>query len=1629
MKRAILVLLACLAGWLNGNAQTLNFGIKAGSTGSDFSRAVYTDASNNIYQVVFFFNTLTIDSAGTPKTYVSAGNKDVAVIKYNCNRVFQWIIRVGGNGNDGGTFNNSGVVVDSAGNVYFHTTITGNVNIISANGNTQVRSSFGTTDGILLKANSSGIVSWVTQQGGTGNDESGGIAIDRTQSVYVVGFFSNTANFTQTAGGPSAFLSFGSNDIYLVKYSPLGVIDYAQRGGGTLQDNAIGVAVDSSLNAYVAGGWGCCGNTFANFGNNINNAGGWGAYIAKADPTGNWLWANSAGSNNGEANADVVVDDINDRVYTIGHFNGTTSMSSRPPGAAINLTTNGSYDVMVSSFDLNGSLQWVRTFGGIGNEYGYGVSLDPEMNVVGVGEYSSSTNFGSNTLTATGTNSAFYTKYGMTNVPKGAIKIGDGSSATLWDVHHSASGLMYLSGYFKDSVIAGTDTLRSIGSDDAMMVGFQSNDSTIIRASHTALNCLGDTALLEVSNKEIGNFQWFRNDTLWTVSAGNRIRTSAPGTYKAVSINNCAVADTSNAIVITRSPFFTTNVIGDMRICSGDSGRFNATGGTSYRWSPALGLSDTAVANPYVKPGFSSTYVLRITNGTCTAFDTSVVTINTNCCLTCATPLSLNSGVVACYSFTGNSKDESGNGNDATVFNAALAQDRFGINNRAYQFNGFSSYLEVPSSASLQSPTTNISFAFWANFTNWNFSGGVQWNPVVSKSTAATSAQYRGMIRSNGAIAMANTKAFDGAAGSVTNTNTWYYFVISVSNDTLYYYRNGVLLGTITGPTAYVLNNTTPLRIGRNDVNSTSYMTGRLDELRIYNNTLTAAQVRALYQLSAINGLPTISAGVDKNICKGDSVQLTTTGANGTWLWNPSTKLSSDTARSPWSNSDSTRDYVVRVNYNGCLNYDTVKVNVTNFTPSAGVDQTICYGDTAQIIVAGGGNTFAWSPNYRITSLNNDTTKVYPIADTNYIVVSNNGLCNRSDTVRITVNRATLSAGPDKNICQHDTARFTITTNGTVRWSPFKWLSDSVGTSVYSLADSSITYYLSANYLGCQAYDTVFVSVANMPIDAGTNKQVCLGDSVQLQATGGANYIWLPTYQISDTSIANPWVKPLVPTYYYVVAYNSLCARYDSVFVDVKRAQASLGADKTICDGDSIRLLATVLGGYTWNPKTSLSDTGLAPYAKPLVTTDYILTANNFGCMAYDTVKVTVQNFQINAGTDQLICRGDSIQLNATGSPKFNWLPVYNISDTGVANPWVKPLGPTTYFAIATNGYCVRVDTIFIDVKSVSGTAGKDTSMCEGYSVNLDASGGSAYEWITKYNLSDYYIPNPVATPATDFNYVVKISDASSGCSYYDTVFVKVDKWPSVSAGSDKAICPGDFVTLDGTVSAGVQFFTWLPGTGLNDQLLVQPIASPASDTYYTLFAKNGYCYAKDTVFVHVMPKITANFNPTPNNGLAPLPVFFQNLSVNGNTYAWDFGDGLGTSTDKEPNYVYISDGIFRASLKVTDSLGCMDTTSALINVIVKETLFIPSAFTPNGDGLNDIFAVIYSPSRFEFVEMSVYNRWGVKVFDTKLPGGNWWDGKVNGVAEPPGIFTYNVVARDKKGKSYELNGTIALVR
>ena len=153
-------------------------------------------------------------------------------------------------------------------------------------------------------------------------------------------------------------------------------------------------------------------------------------------------------------------------------------------------------------------------------------------------------------------------------------------------------------------------------------------------------------------------------------------------------------------------------------------------------------------------------------------------------------------------------------------------------------------------------------------------------------------------------------------------------------------------------------------------------------------------------------------------------------------------------------------------------------------------------------------------------------------------------------------------------------------------------------------------------------------------------------------------------------------------------------------------------------------------------------------------------------------------------------------------------------------------------------------------------------------------------------------------------------------------------------------------------------------------------------------------------------------------------PIYFTDESIDASQWEWDFGDTIGTSTDQNPDYAWNTYNQYTVSLIITNDFGCTDTVTHIVTV--KQPPKLPLAFSPNGDGLNDIFYVIggtFVEFRFE-----IYNNWGKMIFESNDPLIGW-DGTHQDIEQPLGVYVwiYHVVTED--GEEYSEHGDVTIIR
>lgn len=440
--------------WVCTNPNTVNesnlTAIATSSGSSVFSttrsQKISVDASGNVYITGYFEGTTTFGTTSIS----SAGGYEIFLAKYNSSGVLQWVQKAGGVSDDIAY----GIGVDATGNVY----LTGSFFGTATFGSTPVTSA-GDTDIFLAKYNNTGTLQWIQKAGGTGGDRAEAIALDASGNVYISGAFIGTATF-----GVTPKTSAGSTDIFMAKYNSAGAVQWVQSAGGTLSDNASGIAVNASGFVYLTGTF----NGTATFGSTSKtSAGSSDIFIAKYDPVGStWSWVQTAGGTSFDYGNDIAID-ASGNAYTTGAIAGTATFG------ATSKTSAGSYDVFMAKYSTGGVLGWVQTAGGTSFDYGLGISVDASGNVYITGIFSDISNFGSTAKTSVGGEDIFILKYNTAGTMQWVHTMGGISNDAGKGIAVDASGNVYSTGHFVGAATFGLTPKTSPAGNDMFIARVQ----------------------------------------------------------------------------------------------------------------------------------------------------------------------------------------------------------------------------------------------------------------------------------------------------------------------------------------------------------------------------------------------------------------------------------------------------------------------------------------------------------------------------------------------------------------------------------------------------------------------------------------------------------------------------------------------------------------------------------------------------------------------------------------------------------------------------------------------------------------------------------------------------------------------------------------------------------------------------------------------------------------------------------------------------------------------------------------------------------------------------------------------------------------------------------------------------
>lgn len=437
-------------------------------------------------------------------------------------------------------------------------------------------------------------------------------------------------------------------------------------------------------------------------------------------------------------------------------------------------------------------------------------------------------------------------------------------------------------------------------------------------------------------------------------------------------------------------------------------------------------------------------------------------------------------------------------------------------------------------------------------------------------------------------------------------------------------------------------------------------------------------------------------------------------------------------------------------------------------------------------------------------------------------------------------------------------------------------------------------------------------------------------------------------------------------------------------------------------------------------------------YADTGTKTITLISTNSKGCIdtATKTLEVDTGPALSLAFRDTLICSIDTLQLNAsstTSGAAFSWLPAYNIIGDNAGRPFVYPKKTTVYNVSLSFKGCVTNDSVTVNViDKVLLALPADTGICKTDSIKLiPATNALYFAWSPPQYLSSNTAKSPVATPL--FNTTYSLTASVGNCNATDAMRVSVVPYPEANAGNDASICFGKTTQLRAAIQGSS--FNWSPPGSLVNPQTLNPIAGPQSTTVYILSVTDTIGCPKpttDSVVVNVIPKVIA-FAGNDTAVVRQQPL--QLNATGGINYEWSPAGSLSNPFIANPLATF-TDGpdTISYNVKVSTPEGCFNNDSITIYIFkTQPEVFIPTAFTPNSDGRNDVFRVNVAGMK-QFNYMRIYNRWGQLLFNTGTPN-KGWDGTYRGNKQASGTYVYVVEATDYNNKPYFRKGTFVLIR
>ncbi len=562
---------------------------------------------------------------------------------------------------------------------------------------------------------------------------------------------------------------------------------------------------------------------------------------------------------------------------------------------------------------------------------------------------------------------------------------------------------------------------------------------------------------------------------------------------------------------------------------------------------------------------------------------------------------------------------------------------------------------------------------------------------------------------------------------------------------------------------------------------------------------------------------------------------------------------------------------------------------------------------------------------------------------------------------------------------------------------------------------------------------------------AATSLSICLGESTTLTASGSANYVWNADPTLNTNLGATVIATPTINTTYIASATINGCAQTASITVNVSEAPvSSINSNSPLCEGSALTLNAAPVAGatYLWsgpNVFSSLSQNPTIAGVSPLSGGTYTCLVAIGNCFSTYTTNVVV-----DAATPSFIdpagpfCISDaSFDLSSPNEPGvWSGLGITN-ANSGLFLPSAAGGNVSSLITFDSDSYCTSPSTLSISVAAVlDASISSQVPLCvNGNPIQLQVANAGGTWSGNAVNSSGTV--SPAALGVGTFQAIYTIAGSCGGA---DTLNIQVVPLPQFNFSSNVTTgCAPLNVQFNSSSASALSSCIW--------SIDGQNVGNGCGSFNYNFQSAGCFTVAltstdgngcsntvaiTDMVCVDLFPEAAFQWTPITPSLNNPI-VEFSNLSLGNTTNQWDINGEISSNADAQYTFNETIGSSFEACLEVSNQYGCADSVCYTVFVNREEMVFVPNSFSPNDDGLNDVFFPVLSGFNLNEIqyEFGIYNRYGERIFYSQDPE-QAWIGNAFGNEYYTQIDGYTWTLRiitSSFSEPIELTGSVVIIR